>query len=80
MEIKVKLGKFDEQKAVDEAVFFLSKSIATLSAILGIDVNSFNPESANPYKESDVLFSAYKVFQHEVVGLNKILGSQNEQH
>jgi hypothetical protein len=76
----MKLGKFDEQKAIDEAVFFLSKSIATLSSILGIDINTFDPSEKNPYQESDVLFFAYAVLQHEATSLNKILGSQNEQH
>jgi hypothetical protein len=74
----MKLGQYDEKIAINEAVAFLSKSIATLSMIMGIDVSSFNPEEKNPHNEGDSMFDSYNVLCQEVIALNKLLGNHDE--
>ena len=74
----MKLGQYDEKIAINEAVAFLSKSIATLSMIMGIDISSFDPEKENPYEEGDSMFDSYNVLNQEVVALNKLLGNEDE--
>ncbi len=74
----MKLGQYDEQTAINEAVAFLSKSIATLSMIMGIDVSSFEPGRVNPYAEGDSMFDSYNVLNQEIVALKKLLGGKDE--
>lgn len=68
----MKLGKFDERKAKDEAISFLSKSISTLSAIMGISTDSFDSSQSNPYGQDSQFYSAYECLRNEVIALEKL--------
>jgi hypothetical protein len=69
----MKLGPFDEQRAKDEAVSFLSSSIKILSSILGIDVVMFNAKLDNPYPADSPFHASYECLREEIVALRKIL-------
>jgi hypothetical protein len=79
MEEIVKLGEFDETRAKNEAVSFLSKSISTLSQIMGIDISSFDPTAENPYEQNSPFYASFNVLKQEVVALQKIMVGNNEQ-
>jgi hypothetical protein len=73
----MELQEFDKKKALDEAERFLRKSILTLSSILGVDHELFNPNDPNPYGSDHVFFNPYEVLQKECIALNKVIGEQN---
>lgn len=69
----MKLGEFDKERAKAEAISFLSKSIATLSGILGIDTSLMTGEENNPHDESSHFYSAFNVLQAEIKALRKLV-------
>lgn len=71
----MKLGQFDEQRARNEAISFLSKSITTLCLILGIKQDEFDENAPNPYDQSSPFYNAHNVLVSEVVALKKIFDS-----
>ena len=70
----MKLGDFSDSKARHEAIQFLQTSIATLSMILGLDMESFNADSENPYELNSSMHVSYNVLKSEVIALKKING------
>lgn len=78
MEKIMNLGEFDETRAKNEAVSFLSKSISTLSQIMGIDISSFDPSTENPYEQNSPFYASFNVLKQEVNALQKIMVNENE--
>lgn len=78
MEKKMKLGEFDELRVKNEAIAFLSKSIAVLSGILGIDASTFDSNMENPHKQDSPFYASYNVLQQEVIALQKLMGKADE--
>ncbi len=74
----MKLGEFDETRAKNEAISFLSKSISTLSQIMGIDVSSFDSKLENPYGQDSPFHASYNVLKQEVIALQKLMAGSNE--
>ena len=72
MEEIVKLGEFDEARAKNEAISFLSKSIYTLASILGIDLATFDPSAENPHESNSPFYASYDVLRQESIALRKL--------
>lgn len=72
------LGTYDVSKAKTQAKLYLEKSITTLSAILGLDTGTWNPNEANPYPEGSHLHAAYLCLSNELKAYNKLIGESNE--
>lgn len=70
----MQLGQYDKSKAKAQAKAYLSKSIATLSAILGLDPESVELNQENPYPEGSHLYAAYLCLLNELKAYNKISG------
>jgi len=70
----MQLGQYDKNKAKDQAKAYLSKSIFTLSSILGLEPNDIVLEKENPYPEGSHLHAAYLCLSNELKAYNKIIG------
>jgi len=70
----MQLGLYDVDKAKAQAKSYLSKSIATLSAILGLDTNVIDLDQVNPYPEGSHLHAAYLCLSNELKAYNKLIG------
>lgn len=69
----MKLGVFDEERAKKEAVSYLAKSLTVLSSILDIDLDSFNPENANPYGTDSPFYASYECLREEFYAFGKLV-------
>lgn len=72
------LGEFDKERAKNEAISFLSKSVTTLSLILGISPSDLNKLTENPFSEDSPFHASFKVLKHEINALDTLLDNNNE--
>jgi hypothetical protein len=70
----MQLGYYNVDKARSQAKAYLEKSITTLSAILGLDINTWDLNQASPYPEGSHLHAAYTCLLNEVKAYNKLTG------
>jgi hypothetical protein len=70
----MELGYYDVNRAKSQAKAYLSKSIATLSGILGLDINTTDLNQPNPYQQGSHLYAAYTCLLNELKAYNKIIG------
>lgn len=75
----MKLGKFDENKAKEQAKAYLSKSIFTLSHLINIDHTGINENSVNPFETTNSAHAAFECLKAEVIAFKKIKENENEQ-
>jgi len=74
----VKLGEFDEKRAIAEASTFLAQSIYTLSKMIGIDASLISEQSENPYGKDSPFHIAFDCLKQEIIAWNKLNESDNE--
>jgi hypothetical protein len=72
----MKLGEFDEKRAIGEAVSFLARSIFTLEKILGLDSSSIDESSENPYELNSAFYASFECLKSEVIAYNKIMSAE----
>ena len=70
----MKLGEFDEKKAVEQAKAFLAKSIFTLSNILNIDSSGITDLSDNPFDVNTPMHQGFECLRIEIAAYNKLIG------
>jgi hypothetical protein len=70
----MELGHYNADKAKSQAKAYLSKSIATLSDILGLDTNAIELDQINPHPEGSHAHSAYACLLDELQAYNKLIG------
>lgn len=67
------LTYMNKTKARIQAKAYLEKSIATLSNILGLDVNAIDLGKTNPYPEGSHLHAAFLCLSNEIKAYNKLI-------
>lgn len=72
----MKLGYFNEEKAQDQAIAYLSKSIYILSKLIDVDPNKIDTSIENPYEKDHMFFNAYECLRAEIISLEKIKNQQ----
>jgi hypothetical protein len=70
----MQLGFYNTDRAKAQAKSYLSKSITTLSAILGLDADAIDLDQTNPYPEGSHLYAAYLCLSNELKAYNKLTG------
>ncbi len=74
----MQLGKFDENKAREQAKAYLSKSIFTLSHLINIDHTGINENTINPFETTNSAHAAFECLKSEVLAFKKIKDLDNE--
>lgn len=74
----MKLGEFDEKRALAEATTFLAQSIYTLSKMMGIDVSLISEQSDNPYGKDSPFHIAFDCLKQEVIAWNRLTEDHDE--